>query len=215
MFKNKKISFLFIYFFDIMLKEIICQSHSTINDNVINLKELIQKSFKNNDVKISGLDGVFSKMAQEKNDFFVSSVKLDDINIGNEINLECLKYFELLGMEAMGNFNKLVDINANDNYHKMPEHCKIEYNKITKKISDSFVNKFTSDGKFRLNIGPEGINIDFNVPEEEQVNNFEDKKKNKSYDDELEQYYIKSRKDCVEYGLKSSEEEIIVCTKYE
>ena len=97
----------------------------------------------------------------------------------------------------------------------MPEHCKIEYNKITKKISDSFVNKFTSDGKFRLNIGPEGINIDFNVPEEEQVNNFEDKKKNKSYDDELEQYYIKSRKDCVEYGLKSSDEEIIVCTKYE
>ena len=93
MFKNKKISFLFISFFDIMLKEIICQSHFTINDNVINLKELIQKSFKNNGVKISGLDGVFSKMAQEKNDFFVSSVKLDDINIGNEINLECLKYF--------------------------------------------------------------------------------------------------------------------------
>ena len=29
---------------------------------------------------------------------------------------------------------------------------------------------------------------------------------------ELEQYYIKSRKDCVEYGLR---EEIIVCTKYE
>ena len=66
--------------------------------------------------------------------------------------------------------------------------------------------------KFTLNVSPEGIKIDFNPPNEEQVNNFEPKKENKSYDDELEQYYIKSRKDCVEYGLK---EEIIVCTKYE
>ena len=48
-----------------------------------------------------------------------------------------------------------------------------------------------------------------------KASNKDDKKKNKSYDDELEQYYIKSRKDCVEYGLKSSDEDIIVCTKYE
>ena len=39
--------------------------------------------------------------------------------------------------------------------------------------------------------------------------------KNESYDDELEQYYLKSRKDCVEYSLKSSDEDLIVCTKYE
>ena len=38
-----------------------------------------------------------------------------------------------------------------------------------------------------------------------------DKKKNKSYDDELEKYYINSRKDCVEYGLIG---ENIICTKY-
>ena len=47
------------------------------------------------------------------------------------MNQKCLQYFELLGKEAVGNINKLVNLNENDNYNKMPEHCKIEYNKIT------------------------------------------------------------------------------------
>ena len=38
---------------------------------------------------------------------------------------------------------------------------------------------------------------------------------NKDEDNELENYYINSRKDCVEYGLKSLKEDYIVCTKYE
>ena len=38
---------------------------------------------------------------------------------------------------------------------------------------------------------------------------------NKNYDNELENYYINSRKDCIEYGLKSLKEDIIICTKYE
>lgn len=33
--------------------------------------------------------------------------------------------------------------------------------------------------------------------------------------DKLEIYFIKSRKDCVEYGLKSLNEDFIICTKYE
>ena len=140
-------------------------------------------------------------MAQTNNDISVSTIKLDDINVENEINLECLKFFEQLGNEALGNINKLVNLNANDNYINMPEHCKIEYNPKNKKNT-----------KFYLNISPEEVNIDFISPNEEQLNNFEQKKENKSYDDELEQYYIKSRKDCVEYGLR---EEIIICTKYE
>ena len=38
---------------------------------------------------------------------------------------------------------------------------------------------------------------------------------NKDEDNELENYYINSRKDCVEYGLRSLKEDYIVCTKYE
>ena len=77
-------------------------------------------------------------MAQANNDISVSTIKLDDMNIGNEINLECLNYFEQLGKEDFGNINKLDDLNSNDYYKNMSEHCKIEYNKIAEQISDSF-----------------------------------------------------------------------------
>lgn len=40
-------------------------------------------------------------------------------------------------------------------------------------------------------------------------------KYNQDYDNELETHYLNSKKDCVEYGLKSSTEDIIVCLKYE
>ena len=33
--------------------------------------------------------------------------------------------------------------------------------------------------------------------------------------DELEIYNKKSKKECIEYGLKSSNEEIVICKKYE
>ena len=36
--------------------------------------------------------------------------------------------------------------------------------------------------------------------------------KKNDYDNELEMYYNRSRKDCVEYGLKQN---YIFCTKYE
>ena len=209
--KNKKMDFLLIYFCT-TLKEIFGQYNFQKEQNSINLNELIKDSLKNNKLKITGLEEVMSSMAQANSDISLSTIKLDDINFGNERNLECLKYLEQLN-EALGNINKLVNLNANDNYINMPEHCKIEYNEIIEQIIDLFVKKLFLDGtKFYLNISPEEVNIDFISPNEEQLNNFEQKKENKSYDDELEQYYIKSRKDCVEYGLR---EEIIVCTKYE
>ena len=140
---------------------------------VTTLKELME-NLKINKLNITGLEKFMSKMAQTNNDISVSTIKLDDINVENEINLECLKYFEQLGNEALGNINKLVNLNANDNYINMPEHCKIEYNKIIEQISDSFVKRLTSEGtKFTLNISPEGINIDFNPSDEEHLNNFQ------------------------------------------
>lgn len=41
------------------------------------------------------------------------------------------------------------------------------------------------------------------------------KKYDQDYENDLETYYLNSKKDCVEYGLKSSTEDIIVCLKYE
>lgn len=89
--------------------------------------------------------------------------------------------------------------------------------------------------------GTKGLNINntFNVYLEnlkyENIENiikiaFDKNKKQKKYFDEpryhyededyadidrLEIYFIKSRKDCVEYGLKSLNEDFIICTKYE
>ena len=55
--------------------------------------------------------------------------------------------------------------------------------------------------------------------EKETIKYFDTKKtiNNQCFDenDELEIYNKKSKKDCVEYGLKSSNEEILICTKYE
>ena len=56
---------------------------------------------------------------------------------------------------------------------------------------------------------------DSNIEEKSYFNYSKRKKKNDDDSEELENYYKNSRKDCVEYGLKSLKEDIIVCTKYE
>ena len=87
-----------------------------------------------------------------------------------------------------------------------------ELNEIeTKKIEQNEGSKF----KLKFDLEESDVDVDCNTDKnnKEYVDN--DKKENKIYDDELEQYYLKSRKDCVEYGLKSSDEDLIVCTKYE
>ena len=60
--------------------------------------------------------------------------------------------------------------------------------------------------------------IDFeetNCEEKSYLNTAKRKNKNDDCDEELEKYFNNSGKDCVEYGLKSLKEDIIVCTKYE
>ncbi len=54
-----------------------------------------------------------------------------------------------------------------------------------------------------------------NVEEKRYFSNVNKKKNNDDEDNELENNYKNSGKDCVEYGLKSLKEEILVCTKYE
>ena len=54
-----------------------------------------------------------------------------------------------------------------------------------------------------------------NVKEKRYFSDVNKKQKNDDEDNEFENNYKNSGKDCVEYGLKSLKEEIIVCTKYE
>ena len=100
----------------------------------------------------------------------------------------------------------------------IPDHCEKVYNIFYNYIYDEIKKQYKNEGsKFKLKFDLEesDVDVDCNTDSnhKEYVDN--DKKENKIYDDELEQYYLKSRKDCVEYGLKSSDEDLIVCTKYE
>ena len=96
----------------------------------------------------------------------------------------------------------------------IPDYCEKVYNIFYNYIKKQFKNE-GNKFKLKFDLGESDVNIDCNTDKnnKEYVDN--DKKENKIYDDELEQYYLKSRKDCVEYGLKSSDEDLIVCTKYE
>ena len=104
----------------------------------------------------------------------------------------------------------------------IPDTCKIQHKKIYENISTA-INKMISKNpdcnvitEYKDGITYLYCEFRFNDSNFENTikNNF-NVKTNLNYDDEIEQYYIKSRKDCVEYGLKSPNEEIIVCTKYE
>ena len=101
-----------------------------------------------------------------------------------------------------------------DKLSDIPDHCEKEYNMFYNEIKKQYKNE-GSKFKLKFDLGESDVDIDYNTDKnnKEYVDN--DKKENKIYDDELEQYYLKSRKDCVEYGLKSSDEDLIVCTKYE
>ena len=85
--KNKKMAFLLIYFCR-KLKEIFGQYNLQNGQRVTTLKELME-NLKINKLNITGLEKFMSKMAQTNNDISVSTIKLDDINVENEINLEC------------------------------------------------------------------------------------------------------------------------------
>ena len=103
---------------------------------------------------------------------------------------------------------------AKEKMPDIPDYCEKEYNIFYNEKKEEFKNE-RNMFKLKFDLGESGVDVDYNTDKnnKEYVDN--DKKKNKSYDDELEQYYLKSRKDCVEYGLKSSNKDLIVCTKYE
>ena len=160
---------------------------------------------------------------------YIPEIKFENVLIDNmveELNDEkiagCLKYFVSLDQSNNNENNNnniiLTPAISNEKMVEMPDYCVKEYNELYKSFNEEFLNLLIkNDGKFHMTMNyKEGtFNIDFDIDKVNQEIVDNDKTKNESYDDELEQYYLKSRKDCVEYGLKSSDENLIVCTKYE
>ena len=177
-----------------MIKQIFCEENQK-NNNAENFEsENITLEAIKNKLKIIWEYGKTNKCFY----IFSSSEQLINFDINNRILLSFDKVKE-----------KMPDI---------PEHCEKVYNIFYNYIYDEIKKQYKNEGskfKLKFDLGESDVNIDCNTDKnnKEYVDN--DKKENKIYDDELEQYYLKSRKDCVEYGLKSSNKDLIVCTKYE
>ena len=134
---------------------------------------------------------------------------------------KCFNIFsssELLINYDINNRTLLSFDKAKDKLSDIPDYCEKVFNIFYNYIYDEIKKQYKNEGsKFKLKFDLEESDVDADCNTDsnhkEYVDN--DKKENTSYDDELEQYYLKSRKDCVEYGLKSSDGDLIVCTKYE
>ena len=112
--------------------------------------------------------------------------------------------------KLQNNFNHFSK-NDNSNIEQMDIDIYYRYEKFKRNLKSQNNNNIK-----RNNSGDETV-IKNNNPKEQKT---EEGKSyfnmiNKDDDNELENYYINSRKDCVEYGLKSLNEDIIICTKYE
>ena len=209
----------------LLLQKISC-SYFHKNDEInIKINDILQDSFKNNNINIKNLKDILSKITYDMNDIFEQGIEVGDIiiddifgQIPEEKTLECFEHFHSLMREYKNNINSVYNILESDINKKIPSYCKSGYNEMYKFLNEAILNhkpknyKFTMKFEIKDEINDIKINRDKNNVI--YINN-NDKKKNKSYDDELEQYYKNSRKDCVEYGFKSPKEEIIVCTKYE
>ena len=180
----------------------------------------------------------------KKQDYSKENIKSDEIKkIEKEVGC-CLKIFDKFDQIISYDFNEN-ELNKNviKEWKKklnISNFCiEIIITTITnlEKNIDSIINdeNYSEEELYKINFGSnEYVNNIMKINYQNYQKNGEkktkthkkkkyfetDKKRNmnriEDYDDnELENYYNNSKKDCVEYGLKSLDENIIVCTKYE
>ena len=110
---------------------------------------------------------------------------------------------------------------------KSDKHCMNLINRFAKNINSKIKKNrdfYNNDNNINIDLGDDDTielikniyegknkNTNFYINYEVKNNNDDDNKKN-DYDNELEMYYNRPRKDCVEYGLKQN---YIFCAKYE
>ena len=193
--------------------------------DIFNLEEILS----NDPFEINKNDNLYELM---KNNFKIKNIHIEPINYENSENKmeECFKYYSSFDRIIYKEINKKSTNIIDEKNKNIPEFCKKIFKKLYESINEIEDTHFLEDEEESININFDIQNgvIDYNLDiksflldTNNELNELKKKKaKNTSnikdnYDDELEQYYKKSRKDCVEYGLKSLNEEYIVCTKYE
>jgi len=188
-------------------------------DCVINTKIKLNPNEKNkniedltkNDQEIQGCIKTFEKFVD------IFSVELNEDEEEDDIEdldplLELRKKLNISNFCVDFSLNLISELEKNLKSKTIRNISRISKDEV--KFNDYIFNKLYAHYQKENN-----DNICIDNREKEPIKYFETKKKinNQNFDEnnELETYNIKSKKDCVEYGLKSSNEEVLICTKYE
>lgn len=175
--------------------------------------------YEDNKISITNLSNDIEDIQQCFNNYFKYENLCGDNNIINEKDEELcnelyMKKNNKICKDLINSIEKNIFTNLKD--YKVFDNIIINirdgYNNIFENIDQiKYINEDNDENIENIN-----NNFDF---EEENNNNEEESgevqinnDKKIDYDNELEIYYNKTRKDCVEYGL---EDNYIVCTKYE
>lgn len=178
------------------------------NDLINFSKNALNKFIKNNKEKIKNCTKYFIKFEElcsiKKNDE-KGEKKCNEYLAKNKLSRFC--YYIIIDMSVVYE-NTIIPRIKRDNA--------LNNEKMENLIVDYYINNIKIENMENI------IKNTIKHKEKKKKNYFDEPKneRNKFLDtddeyNELETYYIKSRKDCVEYGLKSINEDIIICTKYE
>ena len=214
---------IFIIYILTMTKQIFCEENQK-NNNAKNIKfndNFLESSKNKNNTGLEEIKSQFQNPT-EINQYFIpiNYVVDENENIDDDKKYECFKLFLTLELTIDTDNNQipLTFDKIKEKKAGIPDYCESEYNKFYISLHHGIIQHLKEKGKFNLKFdlsSESNIDLDFNTDKNDKKFVDNNKMESKSNDDELEQYYLKSRKDCVEYGLKSSSEDLIVCTKYE
>ena len=145
----------------------------------------------------------------------------ENFDLNNKIIEDCLKNYIIYNQKCLNDiFLEKEDYSEELEKENNSNYCKSLVDHISKQLQDNI--QFHLKDKFPMKLD----NIYFKFENDNNYIDFEEKDKDKDYsfignnknDDhgnELEEYNNNTGKDCVEYGLTSLKDNIIVCTKYE
>ena len=132
-------------------------------------------------------------------------------------NDEFINFCLELKFSAYERINNIYEKSKSNNTTKIKNKNFKQKNNFKKNFNNLFPEeKENINKKFIKNNEEKQIYNDINEQNRKSEKRyFEGESRNKDNFDELEKGSSEDGKDCVEYGLKSSEEDIIICTKYE
>ena len=173
-------------------------------EKIIKYKNEELKLFKNKKEDIKQCLKIFKKKKKEC-DFNLDEKENEIIKCNKKINISVFCYSLVPDLISFLENNVKMIKNINNNKNNKSEIIDYYLNNI--KI-ENIENIMKYIYEYNNNEDKSYFPKENRYNENGYINKFDD------YDNELEDYYLKSQKDCIDYGLKSLKEDIVICTKY-